>query len=119
MPPTPYPIQIDRAYERKWNRYSLWAAVTTLGGLVATMIDLFQTKQFGLTGWIGFCSFAVGIYLMNRKHRTMLKNYECPNCLAHLEEPQHRKLTHNETAIIFDCERCLITWDTSMRERDD
>jgi predicted RNA-binding Zn-ribbon protein involved in translation (DUF1610 family) len=119
MSVTPYPIRIDRDHERRWNRYSLWAALTTLAGLVATIIELFQSGQFGLAGWIGFSSFALGIYLMNRKHRSMLKNYACPNCLASLETPKHRKLTPHETAITFDCERCQITWDTAMRESDE
>lgn len=119
MSQPPYTIRIDREHERKWNRYSLYAAVTTLAGLVATIIDLFHAAKFGLTGWIGFGSFALGIYLMNRKHRTMLKSYACPNCFDALDTPKYRKLTHNETAIMFDCQRCEITWDTAMRERED
>ncbi|MEO0475871.1 MAG: hypothetical protein AAF085_07875 [Planctomycetota bacterium] len=121
MSQSPHPIQIDHELERKWRRYSLWAGFATVAGLVATMIDLFHAKQFGMTGWIGFSSFALGIYFMNRNYRKNLKHYSCPVCAEKLDTPQYRPTNdnRNELAIHFDCSRCSITWDTTLREDDD
>lgn len=121
MSQSPYPIRTDHEFERKWRRYSLWAGFATAAGLVATMIDLFNARHFGLTGWIGFSSFALGIYFMNRSYRKNLKQYTCPNCQATLDTPQYRptKTKNNELAIYFDCSRCSITWDTTLREDED
>lgn len=119
MSQAPYPIQVDHEFKRKWNRYSFWAGLFILAGLGATMIDLFQSNQFGLTGSIGFGSFALGIFFMNRRCSKELKNYTCPNCLADLQTTQNRLISPHQYAVMFDCDDCKITWDTSLRENED
>ncbi|MGB0767981.1 MAG: hypothetical protein ACPGYV_09755 [Phycisphaeraceae bacterium] len=116
---SPYPVQMDDAFRRQWNRYSFWSGLSILVGLVATLIDVFHAKRFGTAGWFGFASFAFGMVLIHRKYNHSLTNYTCPACDRPLDEPRHRKTRHNELAVMFDCETCQTTWDTSLREDED
>lgn len=126
MPTTPYPVQIDHRFKTSWHRYSFWAGLTILVGFTVTMIEIFHSQRFGLTGVIGFGSFAVGVYLMNRRLATSLQNYCCPSCRMPIATPQRRSLEPTPAdikaerdppaAVHFDCDYCQTTWDTTLRD---
>lgn len=82
-------------------------------GFIACAVMFIDFEILGLRFWIASGVFALAIIMIAVSEHVRLRRFRCPSCGERLRKPDLTKLSVGD-AIVFECERCDVEWDTGL-----